>query len=282
MKNSSTHPELNVVAPTFVPDELWKGVWGKQLRRPVARATYVATAMQLGIWEPVRLEKELLKRSGSYQHPERKLRRLRDGTPARKPGVIQISHALGGDMVVPYWANHPIFHLLDLDVHSPYFDLTILYSVNSISGPLRRYMWPREQATSAGSVDAHRAQIPDTSTLRAAFMDRNEADGLSEIDWLTLSLVTYVLAKRSRDDELAHEAAFVTCSAFDYAVMLQPPLLAAWRDLANVMADRVWDPSGLSGIFRPGGKRVPMNLQFFMDKGVLSLPDELLALASAE
>lgn len=139
-------------------------------------------------------------------------------------------------------------------------------------------MWPKEHATAAGSLDARKAKIPDTSALRAALMDRKEADGLSEINWLTLSLLTYVLAQRSRDDELAHEAAFVTCSAFEYAVMLHPPLLAAWRDLKEIMEKRIWDPAGLSGIFRPGGN-LPEKLRFFMDKGALSFPNELLEIA---
>lgn len=237
--------------------------------------------MRAGIWDPVSLETELLRRLGKLDAPERKFRRLRNGTPMRKPGVMQISDALGKDRFVPYWANHPIFHLLTLDVLSPHFDLTIVYAVNSISGPLRLYIWPETQATEAGSVDTRTAQIPDLSSLRAAFNDRAGVDGLTEIDWLTLSLAAYVVAKRSRNEELAHDAAFVTCSVFDYAVMLQPPLLAAWRDLEKVMANRVWDPSKLDGIFRPGGKGIPRNLKFFMEKGVISLPQELLVLASS-
>lgn len=262
-----------------MPDELQVGDWSKPLRRPVALATYVAAAMQTGIWSPGRLEAHIQKRNNSLLAPTRHLYRLRAGTPAYKPGVMDIQRALGG-YAVAYWANHPVFHLLDMDEHGPLFDKTILFALNSISGATRHHLWPAMQTTGApGSADMATALVPDASSLRKALKDRDAADGLPELDWLVLSLATYKQAQRARDADLAWEAAFITNAAFSRAVVLHPSLLVAWQTIAHVMADRVWGPAGLEGVHLSDVKVIPDTVRFLVARGVLSLPKEFLELA---
>lgn len=279
VKSSATHPQFNVVVPIPVPNELQKAFWSGPLKRPVARATFAAAAMRAGIWDPVRLEEYVLKRNRSLQAPTRHLRRLVNGTPARKPIVMELERGLGGGFVA-FWANHPVFQLLDLDWSSKSLDQTLFYALNSISGKMRYYIWPRRQTTSApGSADYATAVIPDVSMLRRALRDRRNAEHLPELDWLVLSLVTYILAARGRHTELAWEAAFVTNAAFDRAVVLHPPLLVTWRELADAFAAKVWDPVDLRGIFRTGVEGVPRWAESLNEQGILAVPPEAMAMA---
>lgn len=268
-----------MVVPTPMPNELQRSFWGAALKRPVARATFAAAAMKACIWDPVRLEEYVLKRNGSLQAPTRHLRRLVTGTPARKPIVMELERGLGGG-TVPYWANHPVFQLLDLRRNDPLFDQRIFYALNSISGKMRYYLWSRRQTrATAGSADYATAVIPDVSMLKRALRDRRNAEHLAELDWLVLSLATHTLAMRGRHTELAWEAAFVTNAVFDRAVLLHPPLLVTWRELADAFAEKVWDPVNLGGIFRTGVEGIPSKVEDFTKHGLLAVPPEAMAMA---
>jgi hypothetical protein len=235
--------------------------------------------METGKWAPVELEKHLLAAVGSIQKPERTLRRLAQGVPLSKPGVMSIQRALKNGAVL-YWANHPIFHLLDLRPNDPQFDLVLSYSLNSISGEVRDHFWPAAQSgSSAGSADITTAQIPDISSLRNALRDRKKTQGLQELDWFVLGLVTFTQAQRSRNPDVAWNAAFVTNEAFEAAVILNPPLLASWRDLADLLAAQVWDPVRLAGIYRTAAGNLPDRLQRFVRDQVDTYPPELLSMA---
>lgn len=283
LKSSSTHPEFNVVGAILVPEDLWKGGWVKALRAPVARATFVAAAMETGIWHPVKLEEHGLKRIGSLHDASRHLRRLRNGERARKTGVVILDKDIGAGGRVAYWANHPVFHLLNLKWRSPRFDQVLFYALNSLTGRMRYHFWSGSMTTEQpGSADYATAVLPDPTMLRTALSNRRDAADLAELDWLVLSLATYTHATRARHKELAWEAAAITSSAFSRAVLLHPPLLVSWRELADSFAEKVWDPAGLEGIFRADLLRIPKDVEFLTRRGVLDLPPEAMVLAGLQ
>lgn len=204
--------------------------------------------MATGEWHPIRLEEVLLKRSGSYQVATGKLRRLVQGMPAGKPGVMEIQRALPEHPIV-YWANHPVFHLLDVESNSPAFDQVIMYALNSLSGPIRRHLWPGLSGEQAGTADTKFAPIPDLTALSNALGDTDAWARLGDLDKLTLSLATRQLAERSRNLRIALKAAKLTLPSFLAAMLRHQPLLVSHRDLTQIMTDRVWRPAGDDDLF---------------------------------
>lgn len=254
------------------------GFWSKPLKRPVALATFAAAASATGIWNPHQLEKDLLKRSGSYQAAQGKLRRLLQGMPAVKANVVAMQLALPGYPIV-YWANHPIFHLLETDIHGRVFDQVLMYALNSVPGPLRKHLWPRSKSELPGSVDMHIAPLPDVTALSNAFTDRYGSNKTPPLASLTLSLAANLEAQRARNGKLASQTAFDTCVSFTAAALLHPPLLAAYHDLSEVMMERVWKPADLEDFAETNKKLLPLMTDQLQEKGELHYAPELLEIA---
>lgn len=232
--------------------------------------------MATGEWHPIRLEEVLLKLSGSYHVATGKLRRLVQGMPAGKPGVMEIQRALPAHPIV-YWANHPVFHLLDVELNSPTFDQVLMYALNSVSGPIRRHLWPGLSGEQAGTADARFAPIPDLTALSNALGDTDEWGRLGDLDKLTLSLATRQLAERARNLRIALKAAKLTLPSFLAAMLRHQPLLVSHQDLIQVMIDRVWGPMGDDDI----ASGIPKVLVILQDslQSELKLSDEMMHLS---
>lgn len=254
------------------------GFWSKPLKRPVALATFAAAASATGIWNSRQLEKDLLKRSGSYQAAQGNLRRLLQGMPAVKGNVVAMQRALPGHPIV-YWANHPIFHLLDVDLHSPDFELALMFALNSIPGPLRRHFWPRSDNELPGSAHMYIAPLPDMTALIKALEDRTSHSSATALGKLTLDLAANLQAQRSRNTDMAWRTAHETCVSLTLAALFHPPLLAAYHDLTDLMMERVWKPAGMEKFAESFRSLLKVMTHFLQDKGDATYAPELLEIA---
>ncbi|MEF3082095.1 hypothetical protein V3391_07685 [Luteimonas sp. SMYT11W] len=278
----SNFPTLDVVRPMPIPQALQRDRWRGGLGRSVALASFTTLAVALDEWHPASLEKRILKRAGSIQAPRRVVERLRSGKAAFTHVLRGFQEALP-EVPLIFWAHHPIFQLLNTRKNEGEYQLAVLHALNTLDGSIRKHLWMQDQTSlDAGSTDVSTARIPDLSNLRSALQDRSGAEGMRQIDWLTLALVTFLEAERSRDKALAQEAAFVTNAAFDEACLRNLPLLAGWRELAAALDARVWQPAKLEGIFNNAGTRLPAILGLWMEHSPTAYPQELLKLAALD
>lgn len=195
-----------------------------------------------------------------------------------KGNVMEIQRALPTHPIA-YWANHPIFHLLEVNLYSPEFEQVLMYALNSVPGQVRQHLWPGSKSDLAGSADMQIAPLPDMTALRSAFTDRTDRGTTSLIAGLTLSLATNLQAQRSREGRVAWDAAKDTAVAFAAAAPYHPPLLAGSQELAEVLMKRVWEPAGIEDFAEGNIKLAKLITKDYHEKGEVDYAPELLELA---
>ncbi|WP_163839457.1 hypothetical protein [Pseudoxanthomonas sacheonensis] len=165
-------------------------------------ATYAEAALATGIWDPLKLEAELLRRKPSTLSTRGdrqsklsvrgELRSLLKGSAPRKQLVARIACSLP-DRAVTYWANHPLFHMLDAQGNEPKLHASIVYALDSLEGPIRDYFWRgAETSWDRGSANLQADIFPESAALEAALNDRKKWETLSELDWLVLNVAVYL------------------------------------------------------------------------------------------
>lgn len=270
-----------MVAPIAVPQGLAnKALWGAPLRRSVALATYTEAALATDEWDPLKLEAELLRRRQSELPTTGELRSVLKGSAPRKHLVARIASSLP-DRAIAYWANHPLFHMLDARGNEPLLHASIVYALDSLEGPIRGYFWRATDTDwSRGSADPQADIFPEAAALEAALNDRREQETLSELDWLVLNVAIYFQAKRLRAFDLVERAALNADSGFLLAVLQHPQLLVSWDGLREVMEDKIWGVASKESKFRHNHKDgIPAAFNHLSMISSYSFPDELLKLA---
>lgn len=241
--NGTTCP---VVTPILVPRCLaYKGQWGPQVRSCVGMATYCEAAMKIGIWETTPLERELRRRADSDAPTHGTFRAFLHGGAPSGTTVTNLDRSLP-DAAVAFWANHPIFHMLDCARGDKLFDPVMTYAIDSIWGTVREHFWPWGQTGSEpGSANPGLEIFMDGAAIASALNDRAAVEALSDIDWLVLNMASYFLAKRANHLAIAKRAADTTSRVFSTVVHQYPQLLVTWLALEKAMAARIWNVEGI-------------------------------------
>lgn len=254
-------------------------------------AVYAEAALATGIWDPLKLEAELLRQQPSELSTQRgkhgkaaparvELRSLLKGSAPRKPLVSRIAISLPGSAIA-YWANHPLFHLLDAQDNEPLLHSSTVYALDSLEGPIRRHFWRGAYMSwERGSAEPKAEIILARASFQAVLNDSQNGEHLSELDWLVLNVAIYFQAKRLRAFDLAERAALNADSGFQLAVLQHPQLLVSWDGLREVMEDKVWSVALKESKFRHNHKNgIPATFNRLSMISSYSFPDELLELA---